>query len=107
MIRRLLASLFAAPSVGAAPAADFPIPELAPAPDTAAYHQRRAHRAGTAAHLAYGRWMVGHDCVSPTEIAELAAQAAADWAMFAILFQEDAAGADVPDTPGDLLGGEG
>lgn len=103
MIRRLLNSLFAAPSKGAAPA---PIPGLEPAPDTAAYHQRRAHRAATAAHLAYGRWVVGHRDVTADEVTDLAAQAAAEWAMFSILLREDAVEFVVPDSPHGLFGGE-
>lgn len=99
MIRRLLA-LFAVPSSeGAAPAPVLPV--LAPMPGTSAYHQRRAHRAGTAVHMAYGRWMVGHDCVTPIEIAELAEVAATEWARFSIRLREEAASVDVP------TGGEG
>ena len=97
--RRLFA-LFAAPRVGAAPA-PAPLPVLAPMPGTSAYHQRRAHRAGTAVHMAYGRWMVGHDCVPPIEIAELAEVAATEWVRFSIRLREEAASVDVP------TGGEG
>lgn len=101
MIRRFL-SLFAAPSSeGAAPAPAPVLPELAPMPGTSAYHQRRAHRAGTAVHMAYGRWMVGHDCVPPIEIAELAEVAAQEWVLFSLRLREEAASVDVP------TGGEG
>ena len=89
MIRRLLNSLFAAPDKGAAPSPHSPIPRLAPAPGTSAYHQRRAHRHGTAVHLAYGRWMVGHDCMTPEEIAEQAEQAATEWALFSIALRHE------------------
>lgn len=92
MIRRLL-SLFAAPRVGAAPA---PLPQLAPMPGTSAYHQRRAHRASTAVHMAYGRWMVGHDCVTPVEIAEQAEVAAQEWVLFSFRLREEVASVDVP-----------
>lgn len=102
MIRRFLA-LFAAPSVGAAPAPRSSFPELAPAPGTSAWHQRRAHRYGTAVHMAYGRWMVGHECVTPEEIAEQAEQAAAEWVLFSLRLREETAPVDVPDTPGDSV----
>ena len=100
MIRRLLA-LFSAPSSEGAAPAPATIPGLAPMPGASAYHQRRAHRAGTAVHMAYGRWMVGHDCVTPVEIAELAEVAATEWARFSIRLREEAASVDVP------TGGEG
>lgn len=99
MIRRLF-SLFAAPSSeGAAPARA--LPGLAPMPGTSAYHQRRAHRAGSAVHMAYGRWVVGHECVTPVEIAELAEVAATEWALFSLRLREEFASVDVP------TGGEG
>ena len=100
MIRRFL-SLFSAPSSEGAAPAPAPIPGLAPMPGTSAYHQRRAHRAGTAVHMAYGRWMVGHDCVTPVEIAELAEVAAQEWALFSLRLREEFASVDVP------TGGEG
>lgn len=99
MIRRLLA-LFAAPRMGAAPA-PAPLPVLAPMPGASAYHQRRAHRASAAVHMTYGRWMVGHECVTPVEIAELAEVAAQEWVLFSLRLREEAASVDVP------TGGEG
>lgn len=101
MIRRIIA-LFAALIQRAAPA---PLPELAPMPGTSAYHQRRAHRAGTATHMSYGRWMVGHDCVTPEEIVRQAEEAAAEWGQFAIRLREEIADVDVPDSPEGLAGG--
>lgn len=96
---RFLRRLFAAPSSeGAAPAPT--LPELSPMPGTSAYHQRRAHRASTAVHMAYGRWMVGHDCVTPVEIAEHAEVAAQEWVLFSFRLREEVASVDVP-TGGD------
>lgn len=93
--------LFAAPSSEGAAPAPTPLPDLAPMPGTSACHQRRAHRAGAAVHMAYGRWVVGHECVTPVEIAELAEVAATEWALFSIRLREEVASVDVP------TGGEG
>lgn len=100
MIRRLLA-LFAAPASGATPAPGS-LPELAPMPGTSAFHQRRAHRAGIATHMAYGRWMVGHECVTPEEILQQAEEAAAEWALFSLRLRDELADVDVPDSPEGL-----
>ena len=100
MIRRLLSALFAVPSSEGTAPAPAPLPELSPMPGTSAYHQRRAHRAGTAVHMAYGRWMVGHDCVAPVEIVEQAEVASMEWALFSLRLREEVASVDVP-TGGD------
>ena len=96
------------PSVGGpaapAPRAEAPLPQLAPDPGSSAYHQRRAYRYSSAVHMAYGRFLVGHDCVTPAEIAEHAENAAMEWALFAIHLREEAASVDV-DAPDDLAGG--
>ena len=90
------------PTVGG-PAA--PIPELHPVPYSSAWHQRRAHRAGTAVHMAYGRWLVGRECMSPEEIAVAAERAAREWGRFAQVLREETVHVDVPDSPAGLDGG--
>src|SRR5699024_12421595 len=104
MIRRLFASLFAAPSKGAAPTSI--IPGLAPTPNTASYHRCRAHRAGAAVNLAYGQWIDGHSHVLPAEIAQYAEEAALQWARFASPFSAEAnETVNIPNTPRDMVGG--
>ena len=98
--------MFAAPSSEGATPAPARLPELAPMPGTSAYHQGRAHRAGTAVHMAYGRWMVGHECVSPEEIARQAEVAVAEWVLFSLRLREESADVDVPDSPEGLFGGD-
>lgn len=66
MIRRLIA-LFAAPSVGAAPA---PTPALNPAPDSSRGHLARAHARGAQVHLAYQRWLSDRPGYEPEDLAE-------------------------------------
>lgn len=82
-----------------------PIPELHPVPYSPAWHQRRAHRAGTAVHMAFGRWLVGHGCKSPEDIAAVAEHAAREWALFAQVLRAETVHVAVPDSPAGLEGG--
>lgn len=83
-----------------------PLPELRPRPYSSAWFQRRAHRASTAVHMAYGRFLIGHECAAaPEEIAVVAERAAGEWLAFARALRAETADVHVPDDLSGLDGG--
>lgn len=99
---RLVASLFRRPRPQGGAAAPDPLPELRPAPYSSAWHQRRAHRAGTAVHMGYGRWLRGRTTATAEELAELADTASQEWSQFAAALRAEDMDVTVPRDLSDL-----
>ncbi|KOX10190.1 hypothetical protein [Nocardiopsis sp. NRRL B-16309] len=93
------------PTRGGAAAPD-PLPGLTPAPYSSAWHQRRAHRAGTAVHMGYGRFLIGRTTATAEELADLADTASDEWAKFAAALRAEDADVIVPRDLSDLEEGD-